>query len=324
MKFSTGLPGVMRYPPSEFPPGRGNWQEQLTSEDYQRIAQATEQFGYDAIAVPEHVVMPPDLVEPMGAYWPDALTTMTFVAGATKRIRVNSSVIVLPYHEPLAFAKAVATLDVLSGGRVTLTFGVGMARGEFAALGVPFEKRGRVTDEYVEVLKLLWTADKPEFHGEFADFSDVVFEPKPVQKPHPPIWFGGSSMAALRRAARVGDGWYPTGSQGGKGPWLNTVADLPRFLDEARRVPGFGEREHRFDIAMPVWSRRFGPQHEVLPEVDAPPGGAQEMIDRIGALQEAGVTWTSLPPVRGRRVRSVEDYLEDLEWGATEVIAHCR
>ena len=320
MKFSTGLPGLMRYPASDFPPGGNNWQEHLTCEDFQRIAQTAEELGYDAISVSEHIVMPRDLAESMGAHWPDALTAMTFTAGATKRIRVNSSVIVLPYHEPLAFAKAIATLDVMSTGRVTLTFGVGMARGEFAALGVPFDKRGQVTDEYINVLKLLWTAKDPEFHGDFVDFANIVFEPKPVQKPHPPIWIGGSSMAALRRAARVGDGWYPAGSQGGKGPWLNTIDDLPMFLDEARRVPGFAERESGFEIGMPTSSTRFGPSHEALPEIEAPPHSGQEVVDRIGLLQEAGVTWTSISRPRGHPVRSVEDYLDDLAWGATEVI----
>src|SRR6266511_943184 len=99
MKFSTGLPGLMRYPPSQFPPGGNNWQERLTTEDFQRMARAADEFGYDAISVSEHIVMPLELIEDMGAYWVDALTAMTFVAGATKRIRVNSSVIVLPYHE---------------------------------------------------------------------------------------------------------------------------------------------------------------------------------------------------------------------------------
>jgi probable F420-dependent oxidoreductase len=321
LKFSTGLPGLTRYPPSQFPPSGDSWQDHLTSEDFQQIAQKTEELGYDAITVPEHIVMPMDLVGPMGGYWPDALTAMTFIAGATRRIRVNSSVIVLPYHEPLAFAKAITTLDVMSSGRVTVTFGVGMARGEFAALGVPFAKRGSVTDEYIDVLKVLWTAEKPEFHGDFVDFANIIFEPKPVQKPHPPVWIGGNSMAALRRAARVGDGWFPAGSQGGKGPWLNTVEDLPAFLYEARRVPGFADRESRFEIAMPVSSSRFGPNHEALPEVDVPPGRVQELIDRIGALQEAGVTWTSIPQSKERPIRSVDDYLGDLEWGAREVMS---
>ncbi len=320
MKFSTGLPGVMRYPPHEFSGGRDSWQEHLTTGDFQKVARSAEDFGYDAITAPEHIVMPPDLVPAMGAYWTDALTVMTFVAGATKRIRVNSSVIVLPYHEPIAYAKAISTLDVLSGGRVTVSFGVGMARGEFAALRVPFEKRGRITDEYIEVLKVLWTADKPEFHGEFVDFADIYFEPKPVQKPHPPIWIGGSSMAALLRAARVGRGWYPTGSQGGKGPWLNSVSDLPTFLDAARTVPGFAAREADFEIAMPVSNVRFGPNHEALPGGGGRPRSTQEIIDCVGELQDAGVKWTTIPDPDPAPVRALADYLERLEWAAQEVM----
>ena len=219
--------------------------------------------------------MPKDLLSHMGPYWTDAFTVMTFIAGATTRIRVNSAVIVLPYHHPVAFAKAVSTLDVLSGGRVTLTVGAGMARGEFAALGVPFHQRGRVTDEYLAVMKLLWTADDPEFHGEFVDVVDVVFEPKPVQKPHPPVWIGGSSMAALRRAARAGDGWAPAGAQGGKGPWLQSLEDLPAFMEEARRCPGFAAREANFDISMGAVQTRIGPDHKPIasaPTAEQRPG----------------------------------------------------
>ena len=128
MRFQTALPGLHRYPPELYPRDANNWVERLTSEDFRKIAQTAEELGYDAIASSEHIVMPVDLAPSMGNYWTDALTVMTFVAGATRRIRVNSSVIVLPYHEPVAYAKAVSTLDVLSGGRVTVTFGVGMAR----------------------------------------------------------------------------------------------------------------------------------------------------------------------------------------------------
>jgi probable F420-dependent oxidoreductase len=324
MRFQTGLPGLNRYPPESFSTSRDNWQEHLGPADFQRVARRAEELGYDALSTPEHIVMPTQLVAAMGAYWTDALTVMTFAAGATTSIRVNSSVIVLPYHEPIAYAKAIATLDVLSGGRVTVTLGVGMARGEFSALGVPFEKRGRITDEYIEVLKVLWTTEGPQFHGEFVDFADVHFEPKPVQKPHPPIWIGGSSMAALRRAARVGDGWYPAGSQGGKGPWLNSVEDLPHFLEEARRVPGFAERESAFEIAMPVTNVRFGPNHEPIAGAATPPGSSQEIVDRIGELQEAGVSWTSIPSLDPAAIRTLDDYLDDLERGSREVMVHFR
>jgi len=165
MKFSTGFPGVMRYPPEEFTPGRDHWQDRLTVHDFQRIARTAEDLGYDSLNVSEHLVMPKDLAVAMGAYWVDAFTVMSFIAGATTRIRVNSSVIVMPYHHPVQFAKAVATLDVLSGGRVTITVGAGMARGEFAALGVPFEQRGRITDEYLDAMKVLWTEASPSSTG---------------------------------------------------------------------------------------------------------------------------------------------------------------
>ena len=324
MRFQTGLPGLNRYPPDSFPPGGDQWQERLTQDDFQKVAQTAEALGYDALTTPEHIVMPADLIPAMGTYWTDALTVMAFVAGATKRIRVNSSVIVLPYHEPIAYAKAISTLDRLSGGRVTVTFGVGMARGEFAALQLPFEKRGRIADEYIEVLKVLWSAAEPEFHGQFVDFAAVYFEPKPLQTPHPPIWIGGSSLAALRRAARVGDGWYPAGSQGGAGPWLNSVKDLPAFLDEARKVTGFADREHDFDIAIPVANVSFGPNHEPLPGDGRQHQSTQEIIDRIGEMEDAGVTWTSIPSLDRTPPDSLESYLAELERAAKEVITAFR
>src|SRR5690606_32367883 len=143
-------------------------------------ARRADELGFAAIQVPEHIVMPGDMAPLMQAYWPHALTAMAFVAGATESIRVNSSVVVLPCHDPLHLAKQVATLDVLSGGRAMLSIGSGHTAGEFAALGVPFAERGRRTDEALRVLKELWTSDAPRFAGEFFSFENVFFEPKPV------------------------------------------------------------------------------------------------------------------------------------------------
>jgi len=114
----------------------------------------------------------------------------------------------------------------------------------------------------------------------------------------------------------------PSGSQGGKGPWLNGPDDLPMFLEEARRVPGFAEREATFDISLTPVASRFGPNHEPLPE-DRPLDSVQDLIDRIGVLQDHGVTWTSIPRP-GPSPRSLEEYLDGLEWGAKEVMAHFR
>ena len=204
---------------------------------------------------------------------------MAFIAGATTRLAVNASVIVLPYHEPITLAKAVATLDVLSGGRVVLSVGVGHAEDEFRALGVPFEKRGRIADEYLEVMKVLWTEDAPCYEGEFVQFRDVRFEPKPVQQPHPRIWIGGNSTAALRRAARHGSGWMP---------WLVTPDELPASLAELRDMPGYDA--DNFDLVMPPAPIRIRESDHTVLDPDGPMGrfaDAQAVIDAIGGARRA-------------------------------------
>ena len=318
MKFSITMPGLSRWPPAAFAVPGANWMEHLGPDDFKRIVRTADQLGFDSINVAEHMVMPTSMVSQMGARWPDAFTVMAWIAGVTDRIAVNSGVIVLPYHQPVPLAKAIATLDVLTGGRVMLTFGAGMARGEFEALGVPFEKRGRIVDEYVEAMRVLWTEDRPEFAGEFVEFHDVVFEPKPVQTPHPPIIIGGSSLFACRRAARLGDGWAPMGAQGGKGPWYNGPEDLPFFLAEARKVPGFAEREADFHLSLAALPTRIGPDHKVVD-----PGftltSTQQVIDLVATVRDAGATWTSVPPLEPA-AGSLAEYLEQLEWAATEVI----
>jgi probable F420-dependent oxidoreductase len=145
-----------------------------------------------------------------------------------------TSVMILPYRNPVSTAKALATLDVLSRGRVTVGVGVGWLREEFEALAAPdFDRRGAVSDEYIRIFKTLWTQSPATFEGEFYRFSDLVCRPHPVQKPHPPIWIGGHSRPALRRAARLGDGWHPVGAN----PAVPlTPAELRASLDELARL----------------------------------------------------------------------------------------
>ncbi|MFT5176082.1 MAG: putative F420-dependent oxidoreductase, partial [Gammaproteobacteria bacterium] len=131
----------------------------------------------------------------------------------TSKIRLVTSVIVIPHRNPLFMAKALATVDVLSGGRVTVGCGAGWMAEEFAALNLPpFEARGRVTDEYIQAMKVAWTEPNPSFDGEFVKFDHIDMNPRPLQHPHPPIWIGGESMPAIRRTAAIGDAWYPFGS----------------------------------------------------------------------------------------------------------------
>ena len=137
---------------------------------------------------------------------------LAFLAGQTSRIGLGTSVMIVPHRNPLVAAKSIATLDVLSGGRVILGVGVGWLREEFEVLDLPpFDERGAVTDEYLRAFIELWTSDNPSFHGKYVQFDDISFLPKPVQKPHPPIWIGGESRPAIRRAAQLGNGWHPLG-----------------------------------------------------------------------------------------------------------------
>jgi probable F420-dependent oxidoreductase len=185
-----------------------------------QVAQRAEALGFESVWIPEHLVFPARLETPYpysedgrAPFTPDTpildpLMLLTHIAASTKRIRLGTNIFVLPLRHPIVTARLAMTLDVLSGGRLSLGVGVGWLEEEFRAVGVDFATRGSRTRECVLALRALWTESEPEFHGRFFDFGPLKFEPKPVQKPHPPIIFGGESPNALRRAAALGDGWY--------------------------------------------------------------------------------------------------------------------
>ncbi|MBV8120464.1 MAG: LLM class F420-dependent oxidoreductase [Alphaproteobacteria bacterium] len=193
--------------------------------DLARIAAEGEAMGYDYATISDHVVIPRD-IEARYPYsdtgeFPgrsrgdrhEQLIAAAFIAGKTSRLRLVTSVTVVPHRPAVLQAKMLATIDVLSQGRLTFGIGAGWMKEEFAALGVPpFPERGAVTDEYLMACRELWTNDNPHFEGKYVKFANIRFEPKPVQRPHPPIWVGGESGPALRRTARLGDGWYPIGT----------------------------------------------------------------------------------------------------------------
>jgi probable F420-dependent oxidoreductase len=289
MRFCTGLPSATWYPPFH-----ESWHERLTLDEVQHLMNVVDDLGYYRVIVPDHIVMPGSHVEAMGRHWLHAPT---------------ASVMVIPYHNPIELAKALATMDYLSEGRVDLGIGVGHASHEFEALGVPFEDRGARADEYVWAMKELWTSNAPEFHGRWVDFDDIVFEPKPKQNPLP-IIVGGNTRAALRRAAVYGDGWNP---------WLITPDQLPQCLDYLRAQPTW-DPARPFDLYMPASI----PQ---VSEVDHRPvdGSAdgrqdmpdpQQLIDVLGRLDELGVTSTSVPDPR---TSSLEEYLDHVRWVAEAI-----
>ncbi len=184
------------------------------------VAVAAEACGFSTLWAGEHVVMidhsesrypyseDGQIAVPAHADWLDPLVALSFAAAATKRIRIATGVLLLPEHNPVALAKRAASLDVLCGGRLTLGIGVGWSREEFAALGVPFARRGRRADEYLRAMRVLWRDDVASFDGDFVAFSAVRVNPKPARDRRIPVMIGGNSDAALRRVAEMGDGWY--------------------------------------------------------------------------------------------------------------------
>jgi len=180
-----------------------------TVENIRHSAVRAEQLGYDSVWVSDHVVVPQANIVNFGETIFDPLVTLGVLAGATSRVQLGTTVLIVPYRNAVVTAKMVSSLDALSGGRVVLGVGAGWVAAESAMLGVPFAERGPMTDEHLLAMRELWTSAAPSFAGKYTQFSDLTFEPKPVQKPHPPIWVGGHSRAALRRTAQFGAAWHP-------------------------------------------------------------------------------------------------------------------
>ena len=190
-----------------------------------KVAAAAEAMGFDSVLIGDHIVIPKKITSPWpydeyvggktpyavytDMVWFDPFDTMAFLAAVTERVRLGISVVIVPYRHPFDVARRVATIDVLSGGRFVLGVGVGWLEDEFRLLGIPFAKRGARTREYVAMMQALWTQEAPRFSGDFVELhEDVNVLPRPIQKPHPPIWVGGESTPALRRVAAFGNGWH--------------------------------------------------------------------------------------------------------------------
>jgi probable F420-dependent oxidoreductase len=210
-----------------------------------RVAEHAEAAGLESLWVSEHLVVPdprtaPSHMDPDAPIL-DPIVALAVAAARTTTLRLGTGVIVLPLRNPLIVAKEIATLDVLSDGRVLVGVGVGYVDAEFRALGVPFHDRGERTDEYLEVMRAIWTQEHPSFHGRLFDFDGVQAYPRPLQRPHPPVVVGGWSEPALRRAASTGSGWYGWGLDHDE--TASTIARLRAALGRAERDPALGELE---------------------------------------------------------------------------------
>ncbi|HEY6982758.1 LLM class F420-dependent oxidoreductase [Reyranella sp.] len=239
-----------------------------SADNLTRLAAGAEQLGYHYATFSDHVVIPTDIK----ARYPysetgefstagngernEQLIELAFVAACTSKLRLVTSVMVVPHRPAVLAAKQLATIDVLSGGRVTLGIGAGWMKEEFEAIDAPdFDKRGRVTDEYVAAFRELWDKEHPKFSGEFVKFDNITFAPKPVQKGGIPIWVGGESGPALRRTARLGDAWYPIGSNPAFP--LDSLARFRAGADKLRKLAAEAGRDPR-SIGLALRFPRYG------------------------------------------------------------------
>lgn len=229
-------------------------------QSLERWANLSEALGYHLLMVSDHVAMTPDVEERYPAPFYDPFVTLSWLAGITTNLELGTTVIIVPYRHPVLLARMCSNIDQISGGKFILGVGVGWAKQEFETLGLPFHKRGAMTNDYLAALKTLWTGGRESYRGQFVDFENVNSAPKPLTIPHPPIWVGGTSDRSLRRAVRFGDGWHPTRVRVDE---LQT--DLfPRLIqiaeEESANVPDFCPRMRLLltDTPMPEDSRRAG------------------------------------------------------------------
>jgi probable F420-dependent oxidoreductase len=248
-------------------------------EDVQALVQLAiraEALGFTSVWVHDHVFNAGHVFRRIGnkPYY-EPLTLLSYVAARTERVGLGTSVLVLPYHNPIRLAKTAATLDVLSGGRLILGVGVGAVAPESEAMGSPFAERGAITDEAIAVMKELWTQDDPRFAGKYSRFSGMPFSPKPLQQPHIPVLIGGNSRAAIRRAVRLGNGWHPLATP------PETLAQGMRDLQQLAQAAGRDMAEIPVSLSIPL-----GPSSPRRVALGTEPG---EIIRAIQAYADLGV-----------------------------------
>lgn len=303
MKFCVRLLNSYHIPGLQIP----EWHKSLTGAQQLAAAKLAEELGYWRIKVSEHYVIPRKQVALSGDFYLHAATALAAVGGATQRIKLSSSITILPLINLFAQAKIWSTLDRLSDGRTIMVAGVGWLKEEFDLMGVNYHERGAICDEYLEALLQLWTSDHPTYEGKYVTFRDVGFAPKPVQQPFP-IWFGGDAPAVLRRIARFGTGWQP----------FQTPAEkLPEAMDFIRSHKDYKGQPLALEYSMINLMLREGhvPHDRAAGEGS---WNAEHMLEIVGQLRELGVTETALQPPP---LESYEAYLDWLRWGAEEVMA---
>jgi probable F420-dependent oxidoreductase len=287
-----------------------------TLESVRQIVAACERHKIDSLWTGDHIINAAQIsstypYSPTGKF-PlapeesilEPLAFMGFVAGQTSTIRIGVSVLIVPYRNPVVTARAISTLDFLSAGRIIVGVGSGWMKEEFDALGVPFAERGAQTDEFIRIFKAIWTNPRPQFAGKYYQFSGITAYPQPTQRPHPPIWVGGNSKRAMRRALELGDGWQPGWSRPDQ-----LAQELQDFRRVAERV-GRDPKSVELSLLRPMQILDRGTDSR-RPLIGTP----EQVAEDIHAYQQLGVTHL----VFSFRTRALSEALETIERFATQV-----
>jgi probable F420-dependent oxidoreductase len=252
-----------------------------------------EALGFDSVWVTDHILVPQTLDIIYRDHMLEPLALLNYVAAITTRVKIGTSVIILPYRNPVVLAKMLATTDQLSAGRLIVGAAVGWMEPEFAALRAPFAERGPFSDECLRLMKLLWTQEKVSYDGRYFSFQDMQASPRPLQQPHPPIWVGGNSARARRRAAELADGWHASSMP--LEALKHGVADLhDKWARQGRSAEPM--------LSMRIACAIEGVSREILhypprpgrESRDSLTGSVSAIVDRLGVYQELGIQHLAL------------------------------
>jgi probable F420-dependent oxidoreductase len=288
--------------------------EQYASYDFVvRFSKRADELGFDVIWYADHVALPAYDRPRMGGRWFEMLTLMAHASAHVRRAKIGTDVLVAPYRHPVLAAKALATLDIVSQGRLIIGVGGGYVKEEFEALGAPYAERGPYTDECIRVWKTLWAQGNAAFRGRWFKFSDVLAEPKPVQQPHPPIWIGNRGPRVLRRVAALGDGWHPVGAY-----FPELEAGIPKLHALWKQAGRAGQPTLSYSGLFGLVTREpsSDPKRLLLT------GGIQQVIDDLERLKRMGFA-SALFRIGVKEARP-QDMLAQLEIIASQVLPKVR
>ena len=294
-----------------------NYARWLSPGQLKQVVRHAEELGYDSLWVNNHIIVPVEQAPLYGNGFKDPYAVLAFCAAITDTLLLGTSVSVVPYRNPILTAKMVASIDVLTDGRVILGVGSGHEAGESEALSIPYDERGPMTDEYLKAMKAVWTQEESEFHGRYFNFSRMMPLLKPVQQPHPPIHVGGNSRRAMRRAVELGQAWHPIGL----GP-----KELQESMSQLREVASALGRQEPLEVSLrwPLHLVNTPPEGEGLSgpgetrRRQMTPPTAAEILSRYHDLGVSHIT-IDLPAHRIGDTPNIQVFLNQMERFAKEV-----